>query len=253
MPATVCAVPAAATMRAVRPTVLIVDDHDEFRTSARALLEAEGFAVVGEAADGAEAIEAVAALRPAVVVLDIQLPGRNGLAVAEVIAAGPDPPAVVLVSSRERRVIRPTPRPEPGARVHRQERALGRGARRPARLRAHMRRFGLLVWPAAVGLGWRPRRPPSRGTSRGTGCPISSSGLTFIACGTLAWERRGARRRRRALRRHGRHLVPRELLVRPPLPPSRATGSPHPGLPRLAPALTARPRGGRGRLRRPQS
>ena len=89
-----------ATMRLLRPTVLIVDDHDEFRVSARALLEAEGFAVVGEAADGAQAIEAVAALRPAVVLLDIQLPGRDGLAVAERIAAGPDPPAVVLISSR---------------------------------------------------------------------------------------------------------------------------------------------------------
>lgn len=88
-------------MRAVRPTALIVDDHGEFRASARALLEAEGFAVVGEAADGAEAIEAIVALRPAVVLLDIQLPGRDGLAVAESIAAGPDPPAVVLISSRD--------------------------------------------------------------------------------------------------------------------------------------------------------
>jgi DNA-binding NarL/FixJ family response regulator len=87
-------------MRTVRRTVLIVDDHDEFRTSVRALLEAEGFAVVGEAADGAEAIAAVAALRPAVVLLDIQLPGRDGLAVAEGIARGPDPPAVVLISGR---------------------------------------------------------------------------------------------------------------------------------------------------------
>jgi DNA-binding NarL/FixJ family response regulator len=91
----------------VRPTVLIVDDHDEFRTSARALLEAEGFAVVGEAADGAEAMEAVAALRPAVVLLDIQLPGRDGLDVAEGIAAGPDPPAVVLISSREAKAYGP--------------------------------------------------------------------------------------------------------------------------------------------------
>lgn len=81
--------------------MLIVDDHDEFRTSARALLEAEGFAVVGEAANGAEAIEAVGALRPAIVLLDVQLPGPDGLAVAEGIAAGPDPPAVVLISSRD--------------------------------------------------------------------------------------------------------------------------------------------------------
>jgi DNA-binding NarL/FixJ family response regulator len=84
----------------VRPTVLIVDDHAEFRTSARALLEAEGFAVVGEAADGVAAVEAVAALRPSVVLLDIQLPGPDGLTIAEGIAGEPDPPAVVLISSR---------------------------------------------------------------------------------------------------------------------------------------------------------
>ena len=85
----------------VRPTVLIVDDHDEFRASARALLEAEGFSVVGEAADGIEAMAAVSALAPSVVLLDIQLPGRDGLAIAEQIAAEPDPPAVVLISSRD--------------------------------------------------------------------------------------------------------------------------------------------------------
>jgi DNA-binding NarL/FixJ family response regulator len=83
------------------PTVLIVDDHEAFRTSARALLEAEGFGVVGEAADGAGALQAVAAYRPTVVLLDVQLPDVDGLDVAEQIAATPDPPAVVLTSSRD--------------------------------------------------------------------------------------------------------------------------------------------------------
>ena len=85
----------------VRPTVLIVDDHEEFRVSVRRLLEMEGFAVVGEAANGAEAIEAVSALRPAIVLLDIQLPGDDGVVVAEQIAAQPDAPEVVLISSRD--------------------------------------------------------------------------------------------------------------------------------------------------------
>jgi DNA-binding NarL/FixJ family response regulator len=85
----------------VRPTVLIVDDHAAFRASARALLEAEGFQVVGEAADGAGAVEAVAALRPAIVLLDIQLPDLDGLAVAEQLTAAPGAPAVVLISSRD--------------------------------------------------------------------------------------------------------------------------------------------------------
>jgi DNA-binding NarL/FixJ family response regulator len=85
----------------VRPTVLVVDDHAEFRQSARALLEAEGFAVVGEAADGPEAIAESERLRPQIVLLDIQLPGLDGFAVAERIAAAPEPPAVVLISSRD--------------------------------------------------------------------------------------------------------------------------------------------------------
>ena len=85
----------------MRPTVLIVDDHAAFRASARALLEAEGFEVVGEAGDGAKAVEAVAVLRPEIVLLDIQLPDLDGLAVAELLAATPDAPAVVLISSRD--------------------------------------------------------------------------------------------------------------------------------------------------------
>ena len=90
-----------ATIVVVRPTVLIVDDHADFRHSARALLEADGFEVVGEAATGEEALRAVAALRPRIVLLDVQLPGLDGLAVAERLAAGSTPPAVVLISSRD--------------------------------------------------------------------------------------------------------------------------------------------------------
>src|SRR5919106_5753836 len=80
--------------RLMRSTVVIVDDHPEFRESASALLEAEGFAVIGEAADGHEAIAAVERLRPQVVLLDIQLPDLDGFAVAERLASRPDPPMV---------------------------------------------------------------------------------------------------------------------------------------------------------------
>ncbi len=83
-----------------RQTVLIVDDHAAFREATSALLEAEGFRVVGEAANGEEAIRAVALLRPDVVLLDIQLPRVDGLEVAERLAARPDPPTIVLISSR---------------------------------------------------------------------------------------------------------------------------------------------------------
>jgi DNA-binding NarL/FixJ family response regulator len=80
--------------------VVIVDDHAAFRAAASAVLEAEGYTVVGVAADAAEALEVVARERPEIVVLDIQLPGEDGFAVAERLAAGPDPPSVVLISSR---------------------------------------------------------------------------------------------------------------------------------------------------------
>jgi len=85
----------------VGPTVVIVDDHADFRESASALLEAEGFAVVGVAAGGEAALAEVARLRPEIVLLDVQLPDLDGFAVAERLLAMPDPPAVVLVSSRD--------------------------------------------------------------------------------------------------------------------------------------------------------
>lgn len=99
--ATVCALVARGTIGGMRPTVLIADDHAAFRASARELLQAEGFDVVGEAADGAVAVAAVAVLRPDVVLLDIQLPDLDGLTVAQQLAAAPDPPAAVLICSRD--------------------------------------------------------------------------------------------------------------------------------------------------------
>jgi DNA-binding NarL/FixJ family response regulator len=99
--ATVSALETYGTISSMRPTVLIVDDHAAFRASARALLQAEGFDVVGEAANGAAAVEAVAVLRPEIVLLDIQLPDLDGLTVAEQLAGAPDPPTVVLISSRD--------------------------------------------------------------------------------------------------------------------------------------------------------
>ena len=70
--------PPAATVAAMRRTVLIVDDHSAFRAAARALLEDAGFQVVGEAEDGESAIAAARELRPDIVHLDIQLPERSG-------------------------------------------------------------------------------------------------------------------------------------------------------------------------------
>jgi DNA-binding NarL/FixJ family response regulator len=85
----------------MRRTVLIVDDHEDFRRSATALLDAEGFEVVGGIADGAAVPGTVEQLRPDVVLLDIQLPDLDGFQVAELLAQTSDPPQVVLISSRE--------------------------------------------------------------------------------------------------------------------------------------------------------
>ena len=85
----------------MRPRVLIIDDHAGFRASARVLLEAEGFDVVGEAAGGEQAIGEVERLRPDVVLLDVQLPDVDGFAVADRLASEGSGAAVVLISSRE--------------------------------------------------------------------------------------------------------------------------------------------------------
>jgi two-component system nitrate/nitrite response regulator NarL len=88
-------------MGLVRPTVLIVDDHDGFRHAATSLLDAEGFDVVGTAAGGRDALAEVARLHPQIVLVDIQLPDLDGFAVAERLARDPQPPAVVLISSHD--------------------------------------------------------------------------------------------------------------------------------------------------------
>ena len=81
------------------PTVVIVDDNEPFRRAARDLLELDGYAVVGEAENGAGGIEAVGRLHPDVVLLDIGLPDTSGLDIAERLAS--EPTQVVLVSSRD--------------------------------------------------------------------------------------------------------------------------------------------------------
>ena len=83
------------------PSVLIVDDHGSFRASARRLLELEGFAVLGEAADGQSAIAAAQQLEPDVVLLDVQLPDLDGFEVAARLAAVGSRATIVLTSSRD--------------------------------------------------------------------------------------------------------------------------------------------------------
>jgi two-component system response regulator EvgA len=88
-------------MTGVPLKVLIVDDHESFRSSARLLLEAEGYEVVGEANTGASGLSAAIELKPDVILLDVQLPDVDGFDVAARLATGADGPRVVITSSRD--------------------------------------------------------------------------------------------------------------------------------------------------------
>jgi DNA-binding NarL/FixJ family response regulator len=81
--------------------MVIVDDHPAFRATARAVMEAEGFTVVGEAGDAASAVAAVLQIGPDVVLLDVELPDENGFAVAAELQRRGSSALVVLTSSRD--------------------------------------------------------------------------------------------------------------------------------------------------------
>jgi DNA-binding NarL/FixJ family response regulator len=80
---------------------LIIDDHPSCRASARHVLEDAGFVVIGEEQDGASGLAAATEMRPAVVLLDVQLPDFDGFDVAARLTAQADGPAVVLTSSHD--------------------------------------------------------------------------------------------------------------------------------------------------------
>lgn len=82
--------------------VLIVDDHEPFRRAAHAVvLGTEGFEVVGEAADGRESIEAAGALKPDVILMDVNLPGISGIEATRQIRSALPRVVVLLLSARD--------------------------------------------------------------------------------------------------------------------------------------------------------
>jgi DNA-binding NarL/FixJ family response regulator len=82
-------------------SLVLVDDHESFRAEARALLEEDGFRIVGEAADGLGALEVIRDAKPDVVLLDIVLPDIDGFEVADRLASDSPGTHVVLISSRD--------------------------------------------------------------------------------------------------------------------------------------------------------
>jgi DNA-binding NarL/FixJ family response regulator len=92
--------------RSVR--VLVVDDQRPFRVAAGAVLRrTPGFELVGEAASGEEALAAVQAVRPDLVLMDITMPGMGGIEATRVITSGGPAPVVILCSTYQRADLPP--------------------------------------------------------------------------------------------------------------------------------------------------
>ena len=82
--------------------VLLVDDQELIRAGLRGLLRARfGFEVVGELGSGAGVVEAAAALRPDVVVMDVRMPGVDGVTATRRLAASADAPPVLVLTTFE--------------------------------------------------------------------------------------------------------------------------------------------------------
>jgi len=80
--------------------VLIVDDQEPFRRAMAAVVaETDGFSIAGSVASGEESLAAVALERPDLVLMDVNLPGIGGIEAARRLAADPEGPVVVLLST----------------------------------------------------------------------------------------------------------------------------------------------------------
>ena len=87
------------------PRVLIAEDEALIRLDLREMLEEEGYDVCGEAADGESAVRLAEELRPGLVILDVKMPGMDGISAAEIIAAQRIAPVVILTAFSQRELV----------------------------------------------------------------------------------------------------------------------------------------------------
>ncbi|HEX6755392.1 MAG TPA: response regulator [Mycobacteriales bacterium] len=85
--------------------VLVAEDEALIRLDLKEMLEEEGYAVVGEAGDGEEAVAMATELRPDLVILDVKMPKLDGIAAAERIAGGRVAPVVILTAFSQRDLV----------------------------------------------------------------------------------------------------------------------------------------------------
>ncbi len=85
--------------------VLIAEDEALIRLDLKEMLEEEGYAVAGEAADGEQAVAMATELRPDLVILDVKMPRLDGIAAAEQIAGGRIAPVVILTAFSQRDLV----------------------------------------------------------------------------------------------------------------------------------------------------
>jgi DNA-binding NarL/FixJ family response regulator len=90
---------ATSDVTATPVRVLVVDDDPLVRAGLRLLLSGDDIEVVGEAGDGAQGCRQAAELRPDVVLMDIRMPGTDGLTATEALRAGDDPPQVIVLTT----------------------------------------------------------------------------------------------------------------------------------------------------------
>jgi len=85
--------------------VLIAEDEALIRLDLKEMLEEEGYSVVGEAADGQQAIDLAVSLRPDLVILDVKMPVLDGISAAERVAADHIAPVVILTAFSQRELV----------------------------------------------------------------------------------------------------------------------------------------------------